>query len=213
MIYLVGNKAKAIEPHLNSGVVGLMNTPANGYVIEPGWAWAADNGCFGKGWPGYGKWIAWLEKFTTEQRAACLFATAPDVVGDGQASLARSLPWLAVIRSLGYPAALVTQDGMTPSQIPWQEVDWLFIGGTDDHKLGPEGKALIAAAHDHGKRVHIGRVNSQQRFLAMAALGADSCDGTFIAFGPETNVPRLMGWIEHERSHEPLFSLTRMETA
>lgn len=212
-MYLTGNRVNGTEALLDAGELGLMNTPKNAYRIQPSWAWAADNGCFGKGYPGDEAWVAWLESFTPEQRSTCLFATAPDVVGDGEASLQRSLPWLPVIRDLGYPVALVTQDGMTPDDIPWPDVDWLFIGGSDEHKLGPEAKALIAAAHDHGKRVHVGRVNSQRRFLAMAALGADSVDGTYLGFGPDQNLPKLLAWKRHLDTQPSLLNLRTKETA
>lgn len=206
-MYLVGNRVRGTEGLLDMGALGLMNTPKNNYALRDGWTWAADNGCFGRGYPGDAAWLAWLGKFTPAQRAACLFATAPDVVGDAQTSLARSLPFLPTIRQLGYPAALVTQDGLTPDMVPWSDVDWLFIGGTDAHKLGPEAKALIIAAREHGKRVHVGRVNSQRRFLAFAALGVDSVDGTYLGFGPETNLPKLLGWIKHHETHEGLFEV------
>lgn len=206
-MYLTGNLNDAVRPILDAGRVGLMNTPKNAYRVADGWTWAADNGCFGKGYPGDQAWLAWLDSFTPSQRSRCLFATAPDVVGDGAASLARSLPWLPVIRDLGYPVALVTQDGMTPDDVPWDDVDWLFIGGTNDHKLGPEAKALIAAAAGRGKRVHVGRVNSRRRFLAMAALGCDSADGTYLGFGPDQNLPKLMSWIDEHGASMPLFDL------
>lgn len=197
LMYLTGNRVKGTEALLNAGSLGLMNTPKNAYLIKEGWVWAADNGCFGKGYPGDEKWLRWLESFTQERRATCLFATAPDVVGDGERSMDRSLPWLGVVRDVGYAVALVTQDGMDPHHIPWDLVDWLFIGGSDQHKLGDEGKALIEAAQHNGKRVHVGRVNSQRRFLAMAALGVDSVDGTFLGFGPDQNLPRLLSWQRH----------------
>ena len=206
MIYLVGNRVAGTESLLDEKRIGLMNTPKNGYAIRPGWIWAADNGCFGKGYPGDEAWISWLKGFTPDQREGCLFVTAPDVVGDSKESLARSLPFLPTIRDLGYPVALVTQDGMRPDEVPWPEIDWLFIGGTDRHKLGGEAKALIAVAKDHGKMVHVGRVNSQKRFLAFAALGTDTVDGTFLAFAPKENLPKLLSWIRHDEDHATLFS-------
>ena len=206
MIYLVGNRVAGTESLLDEKRIGLMNTPKNGYAIRPGWIWAADNGCFGKGYPGDEAWISWLKGFTPDQRKGCLFVTAPDVVGDSKESLARSLPFLPTIRDLGYPVALVTQDGMQPDDVPWKQIDWLFIGGTDRHKLGSEAKALIAAAKNHEKMVHVGRVNSQKRFLAFAALGADTVDGTFLGFGPKVNLPKLLSWIRHHDNHATLFN-------
>lgn len=205
MIYLVGNRVAGTESLLDEKRIGLMNTPKNGYRIEPGWIWAADNGCFGKGYPGDEAWVAWLKGFSADQRKGCIFVTAPDVVGDSKKSLSRSLPFLPVIRDLGYPVALVTQDGMKPDDVPWTQIDWLFIGGTDRHKLGDEAKQLIAAAKYHDKKIHVGRVNSQKRFLAFAALGADTVDGTFLGFGPKVNLPKLLSWIRHHDDHATLF--------
>lgn len=206
-MYLTGNLSDPVRPLLDAGRLGLMNTPKNAYRIADNWWWAADNGCFGKGYPGDVGWLAWLESFTPIQRSRCLFATAPDVVGDSASSLQRSLPWLATIRDLGYPVALVTQDGTTPADIPWSDIDWLFIGGTNAHKLGDEAKTLIAAATLQGKRVHVGRVNSQRRYEAMSALGCDSVDGTYLGFGPDQNLPRLLSWLDRNDNHIPLFSL------
>jgi len=197
LMYLTGNRVKGTEQLLDSQTIGLLNTPKNNYRINAGWVWAADNGCFGKGYPGDDEWLSWLHSFTDDQRSCCLFATAPDVVGDHRKSLERSLPWLTVIKNLSYPVALVTQDGLAPDDVPWASVDWLFIGGTNEHKLGEEGKRLIEAALEREKKVHVGRVNSQRRFLAMAALGASSVDGTFLGFGPDQNLPQLLAWQRH----------------
>ncbi|MCC7280595.1 MAG: hypothetical protein IT487_20085 [Chromatiaceae bacterium] len=204
MLYLTGNLNALVRPLLDSGGLGLMTTPRNRYRIMPGWTWAADNGCFSRGYPGDAPWLAWLESFPVELRTHCLFATAPDIVGDAIASLDRSRPWLPVIRSLGYRAALVTQDGLTPGMVPWADVDWLFIGGTNQHKLGPEAEALIEAAKFQGIPVHVGRVNSGRRYATFAALGCTSADGTFLGFGPTANLPRLQSWIDKHRQQQAL---------
>ena len=206
-MYLVGNRVKGTEQLLDEGVIGLMNTPKNNYTIREGWVWAADNGCYGKGYPGDDKWLAWLSKYTPTQRSGCLFATAPDVVGNASASLTRSLPFLPIIRGLGYPAALVTQDGMTPDMVPWDDIDWLFIGGTDAHKLGTEAANLIAAATKRGTKVHVGRVNSSRRYSAFAFLGCSSADGTFLGFGPEKNLPKLLGWLRDYQQQPALLDV------
>ena len=206
-MYLVGNRVKGTNELLSTGVIGLMNTPKNNYLIQDGWAWAADNGCFGKGYPGDDKWLAWLTKFSASQRKACLFATAPDVVANAAMTLERSRPWLPVIRNLGYPAALVAQDGLISETTPWDSFDVLFIGGSTKWKLGDQAKALIVEAKRLGKPVHVGRVNSQRRFLAFAALGAASVDGTYLGFGPEQNTPKLLSWIRHHQTQSALFSV------
>lgn len=198
MLYLTGVSNPKVRPHLDARRLGLLNTPASCYAIREGWTWAADSGLFNEAtYVGDEAYLAWLDR---QPRTGCLFATAPDVVGDAVASLARSMPFLDRIRGLGYPVALVTQDGMTPDMVPWSEVDVLFIGGTNAHKLGQEARTLIAAAKAHGKRVHVGRVNSWRRFSAFAALGCDTADGTFLAFSPDVNLPVVVGWVERHRT-------------
>ena len=199
MLYLTGVSNPKVRPHLDAGRLGLLNTPASCYAIREGWTWAADSGLFNEAtYVGDDAYLAWLQR--QPQKDACLFATAPDVVGDAVASLARSEPFLGPIRALGYPVALVTQDGMTPDMVPWDAVDVLFIGGSNGHKLGPEARTLIAAAQEMGKRVHVGRVNSWRRFSAFAALGCDTADGTFLAFSPDVNLPAVLSWVERHRT-------------
>ena len=120
---------------MRDGLIGYMDTPAQGNARPEGVAWAADNGCFGAGYPGDAAWLAWL---ASQDPDGCLFATAPDVVGDAEATLTRSAPFLPRIRALGYPAALVAQDGLTIDACPWADIDALFIGGTTAWKLGPK---------------------------------------------------------------------------
>jgi hypothetical protein len=177
-----------------AGEIGMMATPAEGRSPEPYPVWAADNGCFGKGFPGEPAWTAWLEKLSPHADR-CLFATAPDVVGDAQATLDRSLPHLPAIRAMGYPAALVAQDGLEDLEVPWDAFDVLFIGGSTDWKLGPAARRLVAEAKARCKWVHMGRVNSRRRWSYAEYLGCDSVDGTFLAFGPDVNLPRLASWI------------------
>lgn len=178
---------------MQQGLLGQMCTPAEGRTPLPGVPWAADNGCFGKGYPGDEKWIAWLGKHASN-RDRCLFAVAPDVVGNAVDTLARSKPWLPRIRSLGYRAAFVAQNGLTPDMTPWPELDVLFIGGSTDWKLGEEAANLVHTAVSLGKPVHMGRVNSAKRYRYAKSIGCVSADGTFLAFGPDTNLVRLRAW-------------------
>jgi hypothetical protein len=176
--------------------LGFINTPMQGNKLIPGVTWCADNSCFGKNYPGDEKWFAWLAGLV-DQRESCLFATAPDVVGDAEATLQRSVPWLSKIRSLGFKAALVAQDGLEDLEVPWDEFDCLFIGGSTEWKLGSAARQLAHEAKRRGKWVHGGRCNSKKRFFYMAGeMGCDSADGTFLTFGPDVNLPRLMGWID-----------------
>jgi hypothetical protein len=203
MIYLSGASGAYLHPHLDSGELGILTTPNSNYRIAEGWTWAADNGCFNAAtYVGDEAWLAWLTNLP--HRAGCLFATAPDVVGDHQATLARSLPWLPVIRALGYAPAFVAQNGATEDTIPWDSFDWLFIGGDDQFKLYGS-VPLIAAAQARGKCVHVGRVNSTRRYRRFAALGVDSADGTELAFGPVNKLPKVLSWRRQHLAEQPLW--------
>lgn len=180
---------------MSAGLINMIATPKQGQAIPAGAAWCADNGCFGKGYPGDDAWFAWLESFAPEQRERCAFAVAPDVVGDAAATLARSLPWLPRIRALGYPAAFVAQNGLEDLQVPWDELDALFIGGDTAWKLGRHARALITEAKRRGKWVHMGRVNSARRLRYATATGCDSADGTYLTRGPDRNLPNVLAWL------------------
>jgi hypothetical protein len=67
------------------------------------------------------------------------------------------------------------------------------IGGSTSWKLGPAAASLAAQARRLGKWVHMGRVNSLKRLRYAASIGCDSADGTYLAFGPERNLSRLLG--------------------
>lgn len=107
-------------------------------------------------------------------------------------------------RELGYPAAFVTQDGCTDALVPWGEIDALFVGGSDRWKLSEASWALVAEANRRGLWTHVGRVNSFARLKACASAGARSADGTFLAFGPDTNWPRLTCWLDSLAVQPPL---------
>lgn len=158
-----------------------------------GTLWAADNGCYGLGWPGFDAWFQWLRDLAWDA-SRCWFATAPDVVGDARATLERSGPWLPRIRSLGYPAALVAQDGLEDLEVPWEALDVLFLGGSTDWKLSEAATELAREAIQRGKRVHMGRVNSHRRYRHATEVGCHSVDGTFLTYGPETNLPQVLAW-------------------
>lgn len=192
MLYFANPCSPLVVAAMRDGLIAYIDTPAQGNRRPAGIPWCADNGRYGKGWPGADEWIAWLASMDP---ADCLFATAPDVVGDAAATLAESLPWLPRIRALGYPAALVAQDGLESLDVPWDAFDVLFIGGTTAWKLGPHARTLVAEAKHHGKRVHMGRVNSERRYRYAAAIGCDSADGTYLTFGPDRNLPDLLAWV------------------
>jgi hypothetical protein len=183
---------------MTAGELGCMTTPAQGNVIPPGSWWAADNGKFGKGWPGAERWFEWLAatvaRYGPEQ---CLFAVAPDVPFDAAGTLAESRPWLARIRELGIPAAFAAQDGCDQDDLlPWGEFDVMFLAGSTEWKIGDVARSLAFEAKQRGLKVHMGRVNSQRRLRIAEDFCCDSADGTYLVFGPDRNLPTLMGWLD-----------------
>ena len=193
MLYLANASSPKVRDAMLAGELGQMVTPAEGRRPLPGVPFGADNGCFGKGYPGDAEWFAWLDSLPREQ---CLFAVAPDVVADAEATMARSVPWLPRIRALGFRPAFVAQDGLEHLDVPWHLFDVLFIGGSTAWKLSPHAARLARAAKDRGKQVHMGRVNSGRRKAIANLFECDTVDGTFLVFGPDVNLPRLLAWMD-----------------
>lgn len=188
--------------------LGLLGTPAGSTYQQrdqyPA-GWAADNGCFVElAKPGsfdIDKWVAWLEKATP---ADCLWATLPDVVGDQVKTWERSEPWIDVVHELGFPVAIVLQDGLELEPGIWHEIleraDAVFIGGSTEWKLGHHARQHAVAARLSGLQVHMGRVNSFKRLRYADEIGCHTADGTYLNFGKkadrEINTNKLFGWLD-----------------
>jgi hypothetical protein len=194
MRYFANPCTAAVRQAMSGGLLGMIATPAQHNAIPDDADWCSDNGCFGDGYPGDDGYLAFLAA-RSSQLPRCAFAVAPDVPMDMAASLRRSLPMLGRIRALGYPVALAAQNGAGGVTLPWDAFDVLFLGGDTTWKLGAEARALTAGARSQGKCVHMGRVNSLRRLRYADAIGCTSADGTFLAFGPDRNLPELLGWL------------------
>lgn len=192
-----------------------MLQPGMGNLPPVGQPWAADNGRFSSP-ETYtdAAYLTWLSK--RPYRDACLFATAPDVVGDAAATLALSEPMFEPIRAVGYRVALVAQDGLEnlTEFIPWDDFDALFIGGTTAWKLSEAAHELAAEAKRRGKWLHMGRVNSRRRVRLAQAMGCDSVDGTYLRFRHSlgTGESEIIGWLAGiEREPTMRFASTSTE--
>jgi hypothetical protein len=130
----------------------------------------------------------------------------PDVVADHDATLHRFAAYRPLVVAARFPVAFVAQDGCTPDSAPWDLMDCLFIGGSTEWKMSPRAFAVADEARQRGKWVHVGRVNSWSRFESWSDR-ADSCDGTFLAFGPAVNAPRVASWMDRTFAH-PRLELT-----
>jgi len=193
VLYLANPCGDATLEAMRRGELGYIDTPAQGNTRPDGVVWCADNGAYSDRFNEQ-KWWRFL-KANAHATANCLFATAPDVVGDAVATMKRSLPWLGRIRALGYPVALVAQDGLENLTVPWQSFDCLFIGGSTEWKLGEHARDLVAEANWNGLWTHMGRVNSHKRYTYAREIGCDSADGTYLTFGPTVNLPKLLSWV------------------
>lgn len=162
---------------------------AEALELQPG-RWAMDNGAFS----GFeeGAFVRMLERFA--DKPGCLFAAAPDFVGDAASTLARWPFWARLLRGLGLPPAFVAQDGLTPERVPWDELGALFIGGSTAYKESADARALCAYAKGRGVWVHWGRVNGKRRYELAKKAGCDSIDGTGFSMYPDTNIPKVAEW-------------------
>lgn len=164
--------------------------------------WAADTGCFSQperhSDEGY---LDWLDK---KPRVTNLFATAPDVVGDAEATWERSKLMLPQIRELGFNAALVAQNGIEDMRVSWSSFDAVFIGGSTEWKLSLTAWEFCQEARSHGKWVHWGRVNSLRRMWRARKAKADSADGTYITVAPDILLPRVCAWLNRVNAQEVL---------
>ncbi len=222
--YMANPSTQSVVDAMSAGRLGCILTPKQGNRVpeDPSIMVCLDNGCGpgkdgkpGKGWPSEGKFLVWLQKMEQYGRHGedrVLFAVAPDVVGDAVATLERAVEWLPIIRDLGFPTALAAQDGLEHLDIPWDDFDVLFVGGSTEWKLGPAARRIVLQAKQHGKHVHMGRVNSAKRLEYATAIGCDTADGTKITFGPDINLPLVLSWNRgsslsprrrHESHHRP----------
>jgi hypothetical protein len=213
MLYLANPSTAAIRAEMTGSRLGAILTPAQGNKLPPGAAFCIDNGCGpgadgqpGTGYPGDRAYLEMLSRMSARARTRCLFAAAPDVLGDAAATLERSARFVYRIRAwFGLPVALVAQDGLERLDVPWTWFDVLFLGGSTEWKLGPAAATLAAEAHARGKRVHMGRVNTRQRLRYAAHIGCDSADGTGMTRGPDKNLTQMLGWLREIHGQLALF--------
>lgn len=158
---LAGPRYVSVEEHAHAGM-----------------AWGADNDCFKRFHPK--EYVRMLDEI--KHFPGCLFVTAPDVYQDGiktAANFDRYAPWL---EKRHLPIALVLQDGME-HRLKWLRHVWdriaaVFVGGSDEFKLGPVGAHLVDEALERGKYVHWGRVSSRMRVRYIIHVGGHSFDSS-----------------------------------
>lgn len=154
------------------------NNPQN---VRDGRPWAGDNGALS----GFNA-EAFIRMLDDHRGLpGCLFIAAPDVVkkhadgsivGNAKATLAQFPRWARIIRAFGFPAALVLQDGIQPSDVPWDITDAVFVGGSTAFKYSREVCEIVGIANALGKHAHMGRVVGPGRFWHAKQIGIQSYD-------------------------------------
>lgn len=207
MIYYANPCGEHICDLMSAGRLGCITTPEQGNLVFPddGWDVIADNGCFGLGdrWDDR-KWFAWL----LNQPRSIRFAVCPDVFDPTgrpchQETLDRWRQFAPTIERHGFTPAFVCQVGCTPDVVP-DDAPVLFLGGTDEWKLGPIASE-ITARYRSERWVHMGRVNSKKRFRSARAMGCHSADGTYLTYGPKKNLPKTLTWLIDQLEQPMIF--------
>jgi 7-cyano-7-deazaguanine synthase len=137
--------------------------------------WGCDNGA----WTTFNeqKFLRMLDK--VQGLPHCHFVSAPDVVRDAPRTLELFETWAPRVREFGVPVALVAQDGLEQYGVPWDNIDALFVGGSNLWKTGEASEEIMGEARRRGLWVHVGRVNGANRFRWILSTGVVcSVDGS-----------------------------------
>lgn len=178
MKFLIDTSGKTLNKRMGESelILGQLLTPLTNYRHFGG-VFAIDNGAFSSF--DAVKFSRVLER-QESNKDQCLFVTCPDIVGAGQRSIElykQRKRWIPE----GWKCAMVVQDGAESIEIPWGDMDAVFIGGNDPWKDSQAVVDIVRTAKILGLWVHVGRVNTPKRFDHFKSLGADSCDGSGIA--------------------------------
>lgn len=177
-----------------------MVTYKMGNAIPNDVVWAADNGCYPAGVFDWGAYDRWLTR-VSPALDRCLFLVVPDMPFDAEGTIERFEQWAPLLQKVQRPLAFVTQDGMGTEDVPWSQIDVVFVGGSTEWKTGDESALLVGEAKRRGKWAHMGRVNSLKRLRVAYTMGCDSADGTFLKYGPSVNWGRLVRWMDDLNRH------------
>lgn len=192
MLLLVSGATVSGRRYLGHPRFGWLKTPANGNaissILESGVPWACDNDCFKR--LSRKKYIRMIRAVSGQP--GLLWVAAPDVVANADATLLRFRLWRPTLDYYELPIAFVAQDGQEDRPLPWDAIRCLFIGGSTVWKEGPHATRLIHEAHDRGKWVHVGRVNTLRRYWLLSSLPVDSIDGTCFSKWPDKFIPWML---------------------
>lgn len=166
------NRIKQRRSQADELIAGQLLTPLTKYRRCED-VFGIDNGGFtGAKIEGFTKLI----KNQFEFRDQCLFAAVPDKIADHKESLSMWNDYQHIAD--GYKKAFVVQDGF--DEFP-SNADAMFLGGSTEFKDSAESDGIVKFALNNDMHVHIGRVNTIERFYHFHELGAHTCDGSGIS--------------------------------
>lgn len=204
MIYLSGSTRQFFKRPDLFGVMfnTAQSTGKRDEALKAGCHFMVDNGIFSNLWTEL-EWLISLIYYYWPYRHNCLGVIIPDylyylpngVRGDWQKTLERFYLYHKAVKRLGFKIAFATQDGQPIELVPWNDIDVLFIGGSNDHKRGKEAELLALEAKRRGIWVHVGRVSSVSKMRKLWSW-ADSYDGTTFRFKPDDKERELIPQIE-----------------
>lgn len=195
MIYYANPSTPKIRAQMDRGALGCILTPGQGNAPDyDRWDVIADNGCFANNWDAK-NWWKWLLSRSRNMR----FAVCPDVYDPSGApchvpTVRRWKKYAPRMRDEGFVPAFVCQKGATAYNVP-DDAEVLFLGGSTEFKLGGQAEQIAIAAQYRGQWVHMGRVNSKKRMSLAHEWGVSSVDGTYLKWGPDVNLPKLLRWL------------------
>lgn len=127
------------------------------------------------------------------------FIVLPDIVRGGIKSFELSKSYLDVADN--HPCYFSIQDGITPEMITpdiIEVVNGFFIGGSNVWKWRVMNE-WVTFAHEHRKKIHVGKIGTLRDFLKCSAALVDSADGsTLIRHHREKDIGRYMGIVREQ---------------
>lgn len=193
MLIFVSGATKTMQKYKGHPNLGAFLTPrtGNSSKTREGFTWAVDNAAFNNF--DEKKFLSMLEKIKGQD---CKFVACPDKVGDGVETLKMFYKWHQIIKSYDLPIAFVLQDGIKVSDVPFDFIQAIFIGGTTEYKLGKEVIEICKQAKKLNKWIHMGRVNSNKRLQYAMDIGCDSVDGSGYSMFPDKKIPYALKFLE-----------------
>ena len=153
-------------------IEGQLLTPLTAYKRNQE-VFGIDNGAFsGLDLKGFKR----ILKNQYEHRANCKFVAIPDKVANHKETLKMYEEYESLAD--GYIKAFVIQDGFDY----WPDnIGAIFVGGSTEFKDSYECEQIVRKALSDGFHVHIGRVNTFDRFYHYHKVGAHTCDGSGVS--------------------------------